>query len=216
LKELRYAAFLTTHPAKGFWEIKHEKQGSLFTSMLIFFSTVFVLILGELYTGFIFSGGRDTFYSFMSTVVGTSALFMGWCVANWCLTCLFDGEGKLVDIVTATGYALLPFMLIQLLNVFLSNYFIIREQVFYNMLSSVSVVWMIGLILMGVMITHQYGVLKAVVVSAFSVAVMIGIAYLIILFFYLLQQVITFISIYVDEMSIRMAGGVVRMLIPGL
>jgi hypothetical protein len=145
-----------------------------------------------------------------------SALFFGWAIANWCLTCLFDGEGKFVDIVRATGYALVPFMLIQLLMIFLSRYFVLREEVFYNMLNVISVVWMLGLILMGVMITHQYAVLKSILVSLFSVATMIGIAYLIVLFFYLLQQVISFVTIYIDEMTIRMAGGVVKMMIPGL
>ena len=27
LKELRYSLYLTTHPFKGFWEIKHENRG---------------------------------------------------------------------------------------------------------------------------------------------------------------------------------------------
>ena len=33
LKELRYSLYLTTHPFKGFWEIKHENRGSLRTAV---------------------------------------------------------------------------------------------------------------------------------------------------------------------------------------
>jgi hypothetical protein len=128
-------------------------------------------------------------------------------VASWCLTCLFDGEGKLVDIVRATGYSLLPYMIIQLIMIFLSNYFIIREEVFYDMLGRISVFWMMALIVMSVMITHQYSVLKTIVVSIFSVASLIALAYLIVLFFFLLQQVVNFVAVYWSEMSIRMSGG---------
>jgi len=207
LKELRYAAYLTTHPAKGFWEIKQEGEGSMLTAMIIFAATVFVLILRNLYTGFIFSGGRDLGYNYVDTIVSTSALFFGWAVANWCLTCLFDGEGKLVDIIKATGYALLPFLVIQLIMVVLSNYFIQREEVFYNMLNAVSFAWMVGLVIMSVMITHQYGVVKTIFVCIFSLAAMLMIAFLILLFFNLMNQVLDFIGVYMDELQIRMAGG---------
>ena len=207
IKELRYAAYLTTHPAKGFWEIKQEGEGSLFTAMLIFFGTVFVMILRELYTGFIFSGGRAVYYDFTNTIISMSSLFFGWCVANWCLTCLFDGEGKLRDIIKATGYALLPFMLIQFIMVILSNYFIEREEIFYDMLNSISMAWMIGLIIMSVMITHQYAVLKTILVCFFSVLAMMMIAFIILLIFNLTNQVGDFIGVFMDELQLRMAGG---------
>ena len=198
--------FLTTHPAKGFWEIKNEGEGSTFTGLLIFAATVFVMILSNLYTGFIFSGGRNTFYNFFTTIFSMSALFFGWAIANWCLTCLFDGEGKITDIIRATGYALLPFMFIQLIMIFLSNYFILREATFYNMLNGISFAWMIALLIMSVMITHQYSVLKAILVCLFSAAAMMMLAYLILLFFFLMNHVINFVSIYMDELRLRMAG----------
>jgi len=207
LKEIRYAGYLTTHPAKGFWEIKQEGEGSLLTSLLILAGTIFVLILKELYTGYIFGGERDVSYFFGDTIVSTSLLFFGWCIANWCLTCLFDGEGKFRDIVKATGYALLPYLIIQLIMIFLSNYFIIREEIFYNMLDSVSIAWMTVLIIMSVMITHQYGVLKAFFVCIASIAALMMITYLILLFFNLMSQVINFVTVYMDEWALRMAGG---------
>ena len=207
VKELRYALYLTTHPAKGFWEIKQEGEGSLLTAMIIFGFTIFVMILSNLYTGFIFSGGRSLGYSYVDTIFSMSALFFGWGVANWCLTCLFDGEGKLFEIIKATGYALLPFAIIQLLMVFLSNYFIQREAVFYNMLGSISFAWMVLLMIMSVMITHQYGVLKTILVCIFTLATMALLGFIVLLFFNLLQQVISFIEVYASEISIRMAGG---------
>ena len=203
-KELRYAMYLTTHPAKGFWEIKNEGEGSTFTGLLIFGFTVFVMILSNLYTGFIFGGERNVHYNFFTTVVSTSALFFGWAIANWCLTCLFEGEGKITDIIRATGYALLPFAIIQLLMIFLSNYFVIREEQFYTMLNSISFAWMIALLIMSVMITHQYSVAKALLVCIASAVAMMMLAYLILLFFFLINRIMDFITIYMDEVRIRM------------
>jgi hypothetical protein len=209
IKELRYAMYLTTHPVKGFWEIKHEKEGSLFTSWIILAFTILVMIASNLYTGFIFGGGgrMAVYYRFTDTVISISMLFFGWCIANWSFTCLFEGEGKFVDIIKATSYAMLPFALIQLVMIFLSNYFIQREQVFYGMLNILSVVWMFVLILFSIMITHQYSVLKTLFVTLATIAAMIMLAFLILLFFNLIQQVGDFVTVFYEELMIRMAGG---------
>lgn len=35
LKELRYSLYVTVHPFKGYWEIKHERKGSLRTAGIL-------------------------------------------------------------------------------------------------------------------------------------------------------------------------------------
>ena len=42
LKELRYSLYVTVHPFKGYWEIKHERKGSLRTAGILL--TLYILV----------------------------------------------------------------------------------------------------------------------------------------------------------------------------
>lgn len=204
IKELRYAWYMSRHPFRGFWEIKHEKEGSMKTAVILMVAAILVQILSALFTGFLFGGGNTVHYNFVSTIIGFLAIFFAWCIANWCLTCLNDGEGTFKDIVMATAYALVPYIVLQLVAVILSNFFILREQTFYDMIVNVSYVWTGLLLVASVIITHQYTLTRALVVCVFTVVGMMAIAYLGLLFFNLLQQVMGFGSILIDEIILRL------------
>lgn len=204
IKELRYAWYMSRHPFRGFWEIKHEKEGSMKTAVILMVAAIIVQILSALFTGFLFGGGNTVHYNFISTIIGFLAIFFAWCIANWCLTCLNDGEGTFKDIVMATAYALVPYIVLQLAAVILSNFFILREQTFYDMIVNVSYVWTGLLLVASVIVTHQYTLTRALVVCVFTVVGMMAIAYLGLLFFNLLQQVMGFGSILIDEIILRL------------
>ncbi len=204
IKELRYAWYMSRHPFRGFWEIKHEKEGSMKTAVILMVAAIIVQILSALFTGFLFGGGNTVHYNFISTIIGFLAIFFAWCIANWCLTCLNDGEGTFKDIVMATAYALVPYIVLQLAAVILSNFFILREQTFYDMIVNVSYVWTGLLLVASVIVTHQYTLTRALVVCVFTIVGMMAIAYLGLLFFNLLQQVMGFGSILIDEIILRL------------
>ena len=204
LKELKYAWYMSRHPFRGFWEIKHEGEGSLKTAIILLVAAIIVQILSALFTGFLFGGGDVVYYNFISTIIGFLAIYFSWCIANWCLTCLNDGEGTLKDICIATAYALVPYIVLQLAAVILSNFFILREQTFYDMIINVSYVWTGILLIASVIVTHQYSLTRALVVCVFTIVGMMAIAYLGLLFFNLLQQVMGFASILIDEIILRL------------
>ena len=53
--ELKYGAYLTVHPFKGFWDIKHEHAGSVGTAG--FFLAVYTVlsVVGGYCTGYLFN-----------------------------------------------------------------------------------------------------------------------------------------------------------------
>ena len=201
--ELGYALYLSVHPFKGFWEIKHEGRGSLETAVVLLIVSILVSIASDFYSGYLFntSGGVD--YNFLSTIATSLILYILWCTANWCLTCLGDGEGTFRDICIATAYALVPFILIQFLLVFLSNFFVLNEAVFYKMINMISLVWTGFLLVTGMLVTHQYTLARTLVICIFTVLGMAILAYLVLLLFNLVQQVVIFASTVIDEIMIR-------------
>ena len=108
LKELRYSLYLIVHPFKGFWEIKHERKGSLRTAVLWLILYVLTTVLSGFCTAYLFNPGGGVNFNVYQSVATTLCLFFLWCIASWCLTSLYDGEGKFIDIVKATAYALIP------------------------------------------------------------------------------------------------------------
>lgn len=204
IKELKYALYLIKHPFKAYWDIKFEQEGSLKTAIIIMIIFNVVLIGKTLFTGYLFGGVQNVNYNLFSTISASMSIFLIWCSANWSLTCLSDGKGRFKDICIATAYALVPYILIQIPMILLSNIFVLREIMFYNILNGFSLVWCGLLILVGQIMTHQYTLIRALVVIVFTIVGMLAIICLILLFFNLLQQVVIFISIVADEVSMRL------------
>lgn len=203
-KELRYAFYLIFHPFKGFWDIKHERKGSLLTAGILLIAFLLSQICSSLYTGYLFSdGGLDDFNLFRELFTW-GFLFFGWCVSNWCLTCLFDGEGTFWDIFKATAFALVPMTVFSFALIPLSHFFVLTEATVYSMLMNIGVWWTVGLVIIGMLTTHQYFFGKTVVISIFTIFGMCIIAYIGLLFFDLLQQLIGFVSTVMQEIALRM------------
>ena len=95
---------------------------------------------------------RDSYKS----VATTLGLFFLWCIASWCLTSLYDGEGRFTDILKATAYALVPVTLIQCILIPLSYMLVLTEASFYTMLVNIGYVWMAFLLFTGTLVTDVY------------------------------------------------------------
>lgn len=191
------------HPFKGFWEIKREKAGSVRTAMVLLLLAVISSVASGLYTGYLFNDNDVLSYNILKTIATVLGLFFFWCIANWCLTCLSDGEGKFSDICRYMGYSLLPYILIQVLMILLSNLFVYREQAIYHALETVAVLWTAFLIVIGTLVTHQYSLGKTLVICAATILGMCVMAYIVLLFFNLIQQMAGFVVTLTDEIALR-------------
>jgi hypothetical protein len=98
-----------------------------------------------------------------------------------------------------TAYSLVPYIILQFIMVIVSNIFILREQTFYDMLGSLSIVWVAFLLVTGMLTTHHFTLSRTLVVLAFTIVGMIVIALLIILVFTMFQQVVGFVATVIDE-----------------
>lgn len=204
LKELGYSFHLIFHPFDGFWDLKHEKRGSARASAIILILLTIVYIFRRQLTGFIFNANDPLDLNIFVEIFSVFAPYFLWCIANWCLTTLMDGEGSFKDICIATAYALAPLILINVPLIIMSNIITTEEQTFYTFFSSLSVFWAGGLIFLGTLVTHQYSVKKTILTSILSIVGMGVIIFITLIFFNLIQQMLGFaISLY-KEIVFRM------------
>ncbi|ANY70891.1 hypothetical protein BBD42_20945 [Paenibacillus sp. BIHB 4019] len=201
----KYPFYLIMHPFNGYWELKYDRsqKANIVISFVILFLLALTNIMQSQYSGFVVNlvnpNGMNSFMEILYVVV--PVLF--WCVANWSLTTLMDGEGKFVDIFTSTCFALIPLVIIHFPWIWLSNLISLQETAFYHFSSSIAMIWCMFLLFVGNMTVHQYTPSKTIGTIILTIAAMGFMAFLSLLFFSLIQQMLAFISVIYQEMVLR-------------
>jgi hypothetical protein len=200
LKELKYALYVTIHPFKGFWDIKHEGEGSFRTGMVILALALLVSIGSSFFTEYLFNPHKNNTNNILMTLAVGIGLFVGFCVANWSFTCLSDGEGTLKEICMVTAYALVPYVLIQAIMIPLSHLLVSREASLFYLLASLGYFWTGALVVFGILVIHQYTLGKTIVVCIATLVGMGVMMYIGILFLNLILELTAFFTVLFDEL----------------
>lgn len=204
LKSLRYALYVITHPFDGFWDLTHEKRGSLGAANVLVALYFMTQLWSMRFTNFMFMDVLWEKINIWQQILGNLAPILIYCAANWCLTTLFDGKGRFVDIYIGTAYALTPYILVRNIVTILSNFVTEDEGAFIAYVDYIALIWCIFLILVSVMQVHDYGFGKAIFAIIASLLGMMVIVFLLLLFFTLLSDAVSyFISIY-KEIAFRL------------
>lgn len=203
-ESLKYSLYIITHPLDGFWDLTHEKQGTIAAANTIVILTLLVRVMKLQFTGFLFMQvyweGINIFLYIASVVLP----LVLWCVGNWGLTTLFDGKGRLTQIYMGTAYALTPYPLIQFPLILFSNMVTAEEGAFYWVAATISIFWAVVLILCAMMEIHEYSLSKTLLFTVASLFAMLVILFILLLFFSMISQGIAyFVSIF-KEIMFRM------------
>ena len=196
LDSLRFALYCCTHPLDGFWDLTHEKRGTIAAANTILFLTVLARIMGLQFTSFIFlrvNWDRINIFLYIASILFPLAL---WCVGNWGLTTLFDGKGRLPQIYMASCYAMTPYPLMQFPLIIFSNMVTVEEAEFYTVLSTLSLVWAVVLFLCAMMQIHEYTLKKTLGFTVGTIFAMLVMVFILMLFFSMIGSgIVYFISI---------------------
>ena len=195
-KTLKFSLYCITHPLDGFWDLTHEKRGSIAAANTILILTLAARVMKLQFTSFIFNKvywPEINIFLYLASVLFPLAL---WCVGNWGLTTLFDGKGRLSQIYMATCYGMTPYPLIQFPLIIFSNVVTVDEEEFYLVLSGLSLVWAAILILAAMSQIHEYKMSKTIVFTFATGFAMLVMVFILLLFFSMISSgVAYFISI---------------------
>jgi len=196
-KTLRYSLYTAVHPFDGFWDLTHEKRGSLAAANIIVALAVLIDILRSTLTSFQFvTINMEDFNAVIEMMRIILPIFL-WVVANWSLTTLMDGKGRMRDIYMAIAYALVPYVIINAIMIILSQILAFDEGAVYWFLAGFSTLWTGILILAGMMMVHDYSVGKTILSSFLTVIGMGVMVFIFVLFFSLISDSVAyFISLY--------------------
>lgn len=197
LASLKYGLHVISHPFDGFWDLIHEKRGTIAAANTFLLLFLLTRVLKLLLTSFQFITAPIQYINVFEEMGSLLLPFLILCVANWAMTTLFDGKGRFKDIYMAMCYALIPYIIIQLPMILVSNMLTFEEGSFYSVLLSFSVIWCVFLVFTGLMQVHDYGPGKTLIFLIVTVVGAAVIIFLMLVFFSLLGDALSyFISLY--------------------
>ena len=203
-KSLRYSLYVITHPFDGFWDLIHEKKGSIAAANTFLALFLIVRVLKLIATNFQFIMAPIQHINIFEEMGSLLLPFLVLCVANWAMTTLFEGKGRFRDIYMGMCYALVPYIIIQLPMILVSNMLTFEEGSFYSVLLSFSVIWCVFLVFVGLMEIHDYGPGKTFI---FIIVTIVGagiILFLMLVFFSLLSDAVAFFVSFYREIVFRL------------
>ena len=202
-QEIAYGFHIILHPFDGFWDLKHEKRGSVRGAIffiLLAIATFYYQAIGQGYL-------LDPFASLASVwaqIFGVLVPLFLFVLANWCLTTLFEGEGSFKDIFIACSYSLLPIPLLVIPVTIYSNFCITTETDIIGFISTFAFIWLGLLVFFGTMVTHDYSMGKNVITVLGTIVGMVFIMFLAVLFTTLVGKIVSLITNIVDEIQYRL------------
>ena len=203
LTQKQWVRHAVTHPVEGFEDMRWKKAGSLKIAMLIVVLLFFGQIArGRLY-GFQFVVTYDKTFNIVPYIVESFVYFGAWAVSNWAVCTLLDGEGTLRNITIYSAYALIPYIVQLYINVILSHLLIWDEYVFMQIIELIGVGWTVILMFSAIRSVHQYSFKKTLAAIGLTLAAMLIMLFLLVLFMSLIQQIFIFISTVYTELSYR-------------
>ncbi len=203
LKKLKYTTYIIFHPFDGFWELKRSRQGDMRSATVILTALIIVYVLRRQLTGFIFNFNIISDMNIFLQITTVALPFLLWCLANWSITTLVDGEGRISDIYITTAYALVPLIILNIPLVLLSLVITKQEGAFYNIIDGFSIVWSGLLLLIGIMTVHQFSIKKTLLTVGVAGVAMVVIVFIFMLFFGVIAQIINFVLLIYKELSMR-------------
>jgi len=203
-KSLRYALHVITHPFDGFWDLTHEHKGTMAAAHTFLILFLLVRVIKLMCTSFQFISAPIQHINVFEEMGSLLFPFLILCLANWAMTTLFDGKGRFKDIYMAMCYALVPYIIIQLPLVLVSNVLTFEEASFYSVLMSFSVIWCVFLVFVGLMEVHDYSPGKTLVFLVVTVVGACVILFLLLVFFSLLSDAFGFFVSFYREASYRL------------
>ena len=202
-EELLYPFHLCFHPFDGFWDLKHEKRGSVRAASTILVITIIAMFYNSIGKGYLFNP-EDNYSTIFVSILSVAVPVILWSVSNWCLTTLFDGEGSFKDIYIATCYSLSPLPIFVIISTILTNVLDKTGSSMVSLLITFGFIWAILLLFFGTLVTHDYSLGKNFITILGTILAMAVIMFVIILFSSLVIKMVTFVIAVFKEVGNRM------------
>jgi len=201
-EELAYGFHVILHPFDGFWDLKHEKRGSVRASIVFVAVTILAFFYQSIGQGYLLNP-EGLYQSIWMQIIGVLVPLFLFIISNWCLTTLFEGEGSFKDIFIACSYSLVPVPLLLIPVTIASNVVTLAEVDIIGFISTLAFIWLGLLIVFGTQVTHDYTMGKNIITILGTLVGMVFIMFLVLLFSTLVGKMVGLVTNIITEIRYR-------------
>lgn len=144
------------HPIDGYWELIQKGKGSVFMATILYILLVTVYFIDLLYTNFLFSAKDPNNIRIFNEGWKILAPIAVWIIANYLMSTINDGKGKLRDVYIGTAYAFSPYIFLGIPIAIVSNGLTLMESVLYDIARFGMMVWTALLMFLMVKEIHRF------------------------------------------------------------
>lgn len=199
----KYAFYTVTHPMDAYYEIRHRDRGSVPIAIVLVILFGISFSINRIAASFVVNEVDPLEVNLLTEVLAVAMLYLLFCVGNWSITCLSEGEGRMKDILIAIGYAMTPMIVCFNLGTLLSQFVTEDEGAFYFLVLGIGIAYGLLMMLMGIMTVHNYTLGKTLLTVFLTFVAMFIILFIILLFADLINQVYNFFYSIYQELIFR-------------
>lgn len=200
---IKFPTYILLHPLKGYDLFKREKRAKMNVAVWFIIIAIIVQILKFQYEGFLVNNNSIQDLNALAQITYIVSPIILFVVANWSITTLFDGKGKLREIFMMVCYSLFPFIITGIIGIFLSNVLTLEEIAMYYLVTGVGVFLLGYMVFFGLISLHEYGLGKVIVTIIVTVVALAVILFIMLLGFDLFQKIYGFIYTIYREVALR-------------
>lgn len=191
-------------PSDSFYYIKKKYRGSLLFAGLLYVWVLVVRVLSLYVTGFTFNSYTSlSDIRIENEVLYTAVLIFLWNAANYLVSTISDGEGRVRDVVIGSAYSLFPYALFALPIALISRILTFNEVFVYSFSQNIMWFWTGLMLFIMVKEIHNYSIsetIRNVLITLFTMTLFVLTGYIL---YVLFNQLFDFVSAILQEVRLR-------------
>jgi len=195
--------YILVRPFAGFYAMKFEGKGTVRLALFNFVMLCVAYAFSNQYTSILADDRHPFMINSVMTAFYLAGMLLLFCIANWSVTSISNGEGRFKDIVMAICYAMTPLILTIISATIISNFLTAEEMGLHTLILGAGFFYFILLCFTGLLTVHNYGAVKALLMIFMTFIAILIIVFLGALLFTLWAQLGSFAYSLYTELVFR-------------
>lgn len=204
MNTLRMMRGVLLHPFDFFYDIQESGRTKWSQAVLMILLVFVAKMLAILITSYSFQTREPYEISFVFEFVWIVVPWLTWCVSNWGVSAILDGEGKFKEVFVGSAFATVPYIVFIIPISLITNLLSLSEKSIFTSLTTLTLCWVAWLLIVKVKIINDFELGRLFLITFISLVGMAIIWFIGILMFGLINQLINFAVDLVKEVKFRM------------
>lgn len=160
-REMKDALYTMLHPYEGFYRLKERKISWAILGLIVVLAAG-IRIVSVYGMGFIFHPYDLSRVNLTMSLATLFAPWATWIIANYLVSAVKGGEGRLREVLQASTFALVPYIALMIPVIALSHIVVLEERIIVDSIEQIYWIWMLALFFIMTQVIHNFDFLETV------------------------------------------------------